>query len=198
MGNVDGQAVRKYRQKLLAKQAENLVLELQKVRQEENEFQSDGVIRQKVIKRKSTRIAYRTVGIVFVSAGIMCMWWAMDGHYRMVKSVIAMAALIYGLYLIRASFRSGAYDCTYLFGKEVVTVLQRRGSRVIPYDSITGYTMIEPDPEMKYYIIKIDIGRESYIVPFAGAKSKCDEVYNILREKVKSVEEEDTGDTAAK
>lgn len=117
------------------------------------------------------------------------MWWAMGGQYRMVKSAIAMAALVYGFYLIRASFRSGAYDHTYLFGKDVVTVLQRRGSRVIPYDSITGYTMIEPDPEMKYYIIKMDIGRESYIVPFAGAKSKCDAVYNILREKVKSVEE---------
>ena len=32
-------------------------------------------------------------------------------------------------------------------------------------------------------------GRESYIVPFAGAKGKCEAVYDILREKVRTDEE---------
>ena len=43
--------------------------------------------------------------------------------------------------------------------------------------------------ELKYYIIKFDRGRESYIVPFAGAKGKCEAVYDILREKVRTDEE---------
>ena len=192
MSNVHGKTANAYRQKVLAKQAGQLVQELEKARHEAEESQADGIIRQKVVKRKGTRIAYRTVGIVFVIVGIAVMWWAMGGHYRMVKAAVAVAAMAYGFYMVKASFISSAYDMTYLFGPDVVTVLQKRGSKVIPYGSITGYTMIEPDPEMKYYIIKIDRGRESYIVPFAGAKGKCDAVYNILREKVRTDEEENT------
>lgn len=91
--------------------------------------------------------------------------------------------------MVKASFRKSAYDMTYLFGQDVVTIIQKRGSKVIPYETITGYIMIEPDPELKYYIIKFDRGRESYIVPFAGAKGKCEAVYDILREKVRTDEE---------
>ena len=77
----------------------------------------------------------------------------------------------------------------YLFGPDVVTILQKKKSVVIPYEKITGYTMIEPDPDLRYYIIKFDVNRQSYIVPFAGAKAKSESVYNIFREKVRTDEE---------
>lgn len=192
MSNLQQKTGKSYRQKVIAKQAEKLVHELERARQEEQDSRADGIIRQKVVKKKSTRTAYRIVGIIFILAGIICMWWAMGGHYRMLKAVIAIVAMAYGFYMCRASFRSQAYDMTYLFGPDVVTILQRKGSKVIPYRSITGYTMIEPDPDLKYYIIKFDRGRESYIVPFAGSKGKCEAVYNILREKVRIDEEENT------
>lgn len=181
ISNVSGDTMKAYRQKVLAKQAGRLVSELEKARTDMNS--TDGVIKQTVIKRKSTRTAYRVVGVVFVIIGIACVWWAMGGGWRMLKAAVAISAMAYGFYLVRASFRDAAYDSTYLFGEDVVTVLQRRGSRTIPYESITSYTMIEPDPEMKYYIIKFDRGGESYVVPFAGAKSKCEAVYDIFERK---------------
>ena len=44
--------------------------ELERARREEQETQADGIIRQKVVKRKSTRIAYRVVGLIIVMARI--------------------------------------------------------------------------------------------------------------------------------
>ena len=166
--------------------------ELERARREEQESQIDGIIRQKVIKRKNTRAAYRIVGIVFILIGIACMWWAMGGHYRFLKAAVSIAAMAYGFYIVRASFRSAAYDATYLFGQDRITILQKGGSKIIPYEAVTGYTMIEPDPEMKYYIFKFDRGKESYVVPFAGAKAKCESVYNIFREKVRTDEKENS------
>lgn len=192
INSMDSGTTRSYRQKVLVKQAGKLVDELERARREEQESQTDGIIRQKVIKRKNTRIAYRIVGLLFILLGIACMWWAMGGHYRFLKAAVSIAAMAYGFYIMRASFRSSAYDATYLFGQDRITILQRGGSKVIPYESVTAYTMIEPDPEMKYYILKFDRGKESYIVPFAGAKAKCEAVYNIFREKVKTDEEENT------
>jgi hypothetical protein len=40
--------------------------------------------------------------------------------------------------------------------------------------------------------MKIDCGKKSYIVPFGGAKKKCQQVYDILKEKVEIDEEENS------
>lgn len=175
-------AARAYRNKVLAGQAEKLLGELEKTRAQEAES-ADGVIRQKVVKRKSTRIAYRSVGIVFVLVGVLFMWWAAGGGMRFLKAAVAVAALMYGFYLVRASFRKTAYDHTFLFGSESVTVLIRKGSVVIPYGQIKNEAMITPDPDMEYYIIKFDSGRDSYVIPFGGMKKKCEAVYELLRDK---------------
>ena len=192
ISSVGNGPARSYRQKVLVNQAEKLVDELERARREEQESRTDGIIRQKVVKRKNTRIAYRIVGVIFILLGIVCMWWAMGGHYRFVKAAVAIAAMAYGFYIVRASFRSAAYDATYLFGQDRITILQKGGSKIIPYEAVTGYTMIEPDPEMKYYIFKFDRGKESYVVPFAGSKAKCESVYNIFREKVRTDEKENS------
>lgn len=192
ISSVKNNTSKAYRQRLLLKQADALTAELLKVRQEEESYALDGVIRQRVFKRKGTRIALRVVGTVFFALGIMFMWWAMGGSYRIVKMLVAMTSLTYSFYVIRGSFKSSAYDATYLFGNDVITILQKKGSRVIPYSAVTGYTIIEPDPEMKYYILKFDRGKESFIVPFAGAKGKCEAAYNMLKERVNTGEEQDT------
>ena len=115
ISSIENGTSRAYRQKVLVRQAGKLVDELERARREEQETQADGIIRQKVVKRKSTRIAYRVVGIIFVLAGIAVVWWAMGGHYRMIKAAIAIAAMAYGFYVVKASFRKSAYDMTYLF-----------------------------------------------------------------------------------
>ena len=135
ISSIENGTSRAYRQKVLVRQAGKLVDELERARREEQETQADGIIRQKVVKRKSTRIAYRVVGIIFVLAGIAVVWWAMGGHYRMIKAAIAIAAMAYGFYVVKASFRKSAYDMTYLFGQDVVTIIQKRGSKVIPYET---------------------------------------------------------------
>lgn len=75
INSMNGGTAKSYRQKVLVNQAGKLVDELERARREEQESQIDGIIRQKVIKRKNTRAAYRIVGIVFILIGIACMWW---------------------------------------------------------------------------------------------------------------------------
>ena len=128
INSMNGGTAKSYRQKVLVNQAGKLVDELERARREEQESQIDGIIRQKVIKRKNTRAAYRIVGIVFILIGIACMWWAMGGHYRFLKAAVSIAAMAYGFYIVRASFRSAAYDATYLFGQDRITILQGSGS----------------------------------------------------------------------
>ena len=70
ISSIENGTSRAYRQKVLVRQAGKLVDELERARREEQETQADGIIKQKVVKRKSTRIAYRVVGIIFVLAGI--------------------------------------------------------------------------------------------------------------------------------
>ncbi|MGN0393817.1 MAG: hypothetical protein ACI4EF_00470 [Coprococcus sp.] len=147
-----------------------------------------------VKKRKATRVAYRTVGFVFMLLGGLLIWWAIAGGAKIIKAAIAAAAIGYGFTLVKSSFRKSAFDSIYIFEDEGMRIKQAKREILIPYNKLTNINLVIPDPNMPYYILKIDKGTENFVLPFAGKRDKCNEIYEFLLKKVGIYEEKNTDD----
>lgn len=147
-----------------------------------------------VKKRKATRVAYRTVGFVFMAIGGLLIWWAIAGGAKIIKATIAAAAIFYGFSLVKSSFRKSAFDSTYIFEEDGMRIRQEKGETVVPYKKLTNINLVIPDPAMPYYILKIDKGTQNFVLPFMGKREKCDAIYKYLLKKVGIYEEENIDD----
>ncbi len=148
-----------------------------------------------VKKRKATRVGYRTVGFVFMAIGGLLIWWSIAGGAKIIKAAIAIAAIGYGYTLVKSSFRKSAFDSTYIFEENGMRIKQVKREIVIPYEKITNINLVIPDPEMPYYLLKIDRGSENFVLPFMGKRDKCDAIYKLLLKKVGIYEEENSRNT---
>lgn len=151
-----------------------------------------------VKKRKATRISYRMVGVFFVVGGISLIVWGMLGNslsLRFVKMAIGLAAAFYGFSLVKASFRTSAFDSTYVFEDEQIRIKQEKKEILVPYTEVTNVNLVIPDPDMPYYLLKLDSKKGSFVLPFMGKRDKCDAIYTLMLKKVGIYEEEDTGDS---
>lgn len=146
-----------------------------------------------VKKRKTTRIAYRIVGVFFVALGmffIFCMYFFNNGFGRkFFFAAFGLALFLYGAMLVKSSFRKSAFDLTYIFGEDFLTIKQTKKSWDVPYEKLTNVDLVIPDHEMAYYILKIDIGKEQFVLPFTGSRVRCDAIYKFLLKKMGMLEE---------
>ncbi len=53
----------------------------------------------------------------------------------------------------------------------------------VSYDKITNVNLVIPDPDMRYYVLKIDIEKEQFVLPFMGKRDMCDAIYVHLLKK---------------
>lgn len=151
-----------------------------------------------VKKRKATRVSYRMVGVFFLLGGIALIVWSALGNglgLRFVKMAIGLAAAIYGLTLIKSSFRTSAFDSTYVFEDEQIRIKQEKKEILVPYTEVENVNLVIPDPDMPYYLLKLDSKKGSFVLPFMGKRDKCDAIYTLMLKKVGIYEEEDTGDS---
>lgn len=163
---------------------------------EEKVLKQEGVLRHKVVKRKATRISYRVVGMVFVFLGGLIIASGMiKDKPGFILIAFGLAALIYGLTLVKGSFRRGAFTADYIFGDEHIEIQQEKKNTIVDYGDITNVNLVIPDPNMAYYILKIDVGHTNYVLPFIGKRDKCDVIYHMLLKKtgVYMEEEQDEG-----
>lgn len=154
-----------------------------------------------VKKRKATRVSYRMVGFVFLVGGILLIVWGAFGNslsLRFVKMAIGLATVFYGFTLVKASFRPSAFDSTYVFEEGQIRIKQERRELLVPYTEVTNVNLVIPDPDMPYYLLKLDSKRGSFVLPFLGRRDKCDAIYTWMLKKVGIYEEEDTGDSENK
>ena len=72
-----------------------------------------------VKKNRATRIAYRMVGVFFVVIGAAFILLMIKSHGstggRIFKLAFGLALGVYGLVLVKSSFRKSAFDLTYHF-----------------------------------------------------------------------------------
>ena len=132
-----------------------------------------------VKKNRATRIAYRMVGVFFVAIGAAFILLMIKTHGstggRIFKLAFGLALAAYGLMLVKSSFRKSAFDLTYRFEDDELVIEKGRKSYHTPY-----------------YILKIDIGKEQFVLPFSGKREKCDAIYYHLLKKMGIYQESET------
>ena len=114
-----------------------------------------------VKKNRATRIAYRMVGVFFVVIGAAFILLMIKSHGstggRIFKLAFGLALGVYGLVLVKSSFRKSAFDLTYHFEDDELIIEKGKKSYHTPYEKITNVNLVIPDPHLPYYILKIDI-----------------------------------------
>lgn len=139
-----------------------------------------------VKKNKTTRIAYRTMGgvfivIAFLALGFVCL---SDVRYKVLVAAFAAVLLSYGCYLWKMSFRKQAYDITYRFEDAGMIVCHRKGEDKISYSDVLDVQVIVPDPSLAYRIMQIKVKGMQYVLYFNGNVKKCTEIYEYLDKRV--------------
>lgn len=149
-----------------------------------------------VKKNRATRIAYRMVGVFFVVIGAAFILLMIKSHGsaggRIFKLAFGLALGAYGLVLVKSSFRKSAFDLTYHFEDDELIIEKGKKFYHTPYEKITNVNLVIPDPHLPYYILKIDIGKEQFVLPFSGKREKCDAIYYHLLKKMGIYQESET------
>ena len=138
-----------------------------------------------VKKNKAGRISYRVVGIVFLALGVlgMVLVWRLPAM-RFLVIAVAVMAIFYGLYLLKASLRQQAYDITYEFTEEHIKLNMHNKEKLLPYAEIKSIQWIEPSPDVDYVMIQINAGSQRYVLHFSNKREYGQQIYSYLQERV--------------
>ncbi len=138
-----------------------------------------------VQKNKLNRYSYRAVGILFALVGVLgfVLMWKIP-KYRFLVAAVGIIAILYGVYMIKASLRLQAYDITYHFIEEGIRLQTKRGEFLLPYDEIRGVQWIEPSPDMDYCMIQIRHTKRQYVLHFTNHRKFAERIFAYLQERV--------------
>ena len=144
------------------------------------------MIRYHVKHSKKSRNTLRFLGLFLILFAVLVLWlfFASGGSKHLVGAILGTLIGIYGLYLFIHSFELDKYDIDYEFAEDAMTVKHRRGVTVFPYNEIDDVTLVVPENEMLYSLIQIKAGRHKFLIPFSYKKELCDQIYQLLTEKV--------------
>lgn len=146
-----------------------------------------------VPKRKANRYAYRFLGCIFLFVSIMQFLVLMKGYakHMMLTMVFAMVLLCYGGYLFIMSFRRQAFDITYRFDGNGMTVIHRYGEQTYTFDDIDFITMVIADENLIFYMLNIKAGNDVYTIPFTLKKELCETIYEFVNSRIKHDDEDE-------
>lgn len=144
-----------------------------------------------VQKRKSNRITYRVIGTIFVIVAAMQTIILVNGYAKH-PALTGMFALLlgaYGLYLFKMSFRKQAFDITYRFSEEGLTVIHHYGEKKYTFQDIELITMVIADPNLIFYVLNIKAGKDVYTIPFTMKKELCETIYEFVHSRIRQDDE---------
>ncbi len=148
-----------------------------------------------VKKRKATRIAYRLVGVFFVALGaffVATIYLFNTAQFKKVLMVaFGVALFLYGVNLVKSSFRKSAFNLTYFFDDESLRICGEKKEWTYAYNELGDVQLVIPDPDFPYYMIKIDTAKDQFVLNFMGSRKKCDEIYYFLMRKTGILVDED-------
>ncbi len=144
-----------------------------------------------VKKRKANRITYRVLGIVFIAVVSLQCFTIFKGYSRhlLLTSIFCIALGLYGIYLVKSSFRKQAFDITYSFNENGFDVKHHYGEKHYDFEEIEFITMVIPDESMIFYILNIRAGKDTYVIPFTMQKELCETIYEFVYARIKHDEE---------
>lgn len=145
-----------------------------------------------VKKSKTNRIAMRFTAFVFILVAVLRLADVMAnrGQRNMVlTSILCAGCLTYGIILMRQTLKSQAYDITYVFGDKTLTLKMHRKEKKLGYGEITELGYVVPNDNIDYSLVQIYIGKEQYVIPFAGNSNVGKALYGMLELKKKEAED---------
>ncbi len=147
-----------------------------------------------VNKRSANRISYRILGSVFFLIAVLQFVTMLKGiiKHPMLTMMFMVLLGAYGLYLIYSSFRQSAYDITYRFDDEGLTVTHRYGVTHYDFEQIEFVTMVLADEAGLFPILNVKAGRRAYVIPFTMKGELCARIYNFVNERIPHKDDEES------
>lgn len=139
-----------------------------------------------VKKSKGNRIAIRAVGLLFLLIAVVRFAVVVTSKERtntLLTLLLCAGGLVYGWYLFAQTWKAQAYDITYVFGDQTLTLKLKCGERIVSYGEISDLGYVVPNENMDYSMIQIYIGKEQYVLPFMGKSEVGKALYGMLQLK---------------
>lgn len=143
-----------------------------------------------VKKSKRNRIAMRVTAGIFMIVAIarfLYLIWG-QGSKNVVITLLCVGCLLYGINLFKQTLKPQAYDITYIFLDKTMTLKLHRREETISYGDITELGYVIPNDNLDYSMIQIYIGKEQYVIPFAGNTNVGEALYGMLKLKKEEAE----------
>ncbi len=148
-----------------------------------------------VKKNRRNRISLRITAFIFIVIAIARVIYLFigEGSKNIVVTMLCVACLLYGVNLIRQTLKPQAYDITYVFLKETMTLKMHKKDMTISYGDITDLGYVVPNENMDYSLIQIFIGKEQFVIPFAGNTNVGEALYGMIKMKRDEAEQAGLG-----
>lgn len=145
-----------------------------------------------VPKNKYTRLSYRFLGSIFLFTALAQLYLLMKGfsEHKYLTAMFLTALGLYGIYLIAHSFRKQAYNITYRFDENGMTVRHKYGETLYTFDEIAFITMVIADENGIFYVLNIKAKNDIYTIPFTMKKDYCEAIYEFVNSRIKHDDEE--------
>ena len=146
-----------------------------------------------VPKRKSNRVSYRVMGVIFTIIAILQLILLVTGYAKhpMLTAIFLLFLGSYGIYLIKASFRKTAFSITYYFDENGMKVTHHYGESSYTYDDLEFITMVIPDQSLIFYVLNIKTKKDVYAIPFTMKKELCETIYEFVNSRIKHEDNDD-------
>ncbi len=143
-----------------------------------------------VKKNVRNRIALRVTAFVFILVAIARFSYLVIGEKKgnVIMTLVCAGCLMYGIGLLLQTLKPQAYDITYVFLDKTMTLKLHKGERTISYGEITQLGYVIPNENLDYSMIQLYIGKEQYVIPFAGNTNVGEALYGMLKLKKEEAE----------
>lgn len=145
-----------------------------------------------VRKNKRNRISMRITATIFILVALARVIYLFvgEGSKNVVMTLLCVGCFLYGVYLMKQTFKPQAYDITYVFLDKTMILKMHKREKTISYGEITDLGYVVPNENLDYSLIQIYIGKEQFIIPFAGNTNVGEALYGMLKLKKEEAEKE--------
>lgn len=143
-----------------------------------------------VRKNKRNRISLRITACIFIVIAVARVIYLFigEGSKNVFVTMLCVACLLYGVNLIRQTLKPQAYDITYVFLDQTMTLKMHKKDITISYGDITDLGYVVPNESLDYSLIQIYIGKEQFVIPFAENTNVGEALYGMLKLKKEEAE----------
>lgn len=149
-----------------------------------------------VKKNKRNRIVLRITAAIFILIAVARFIYLVvgEGSKSIIMTLFCLGCFAYGCNLLKQTLKPQAYDITYVFLDKIMTLKMHKKEQTISYGEITELGYVVPNDSLDYSLIQIYIGKEQYVIPFAGNTNVGEALYGMLKLKKEESEQESAGD----